>query len=146
LQELIQNLRHARQSHKRWVGYASALIEGIPVDKGQVPVNFTDCQFGKWYYNEGQKLSSLPEFRDIEKTHEQLHIVYMQIFKLLFVEQKTSLFSKLIGKAAKINEQNKKEARDLFKSLDKSSNLIVEKLRELEQKLKSMPAEELDSL
>lgn len=138
MQETIHKLRKARQSHKRWVSYASALIEGIPVDKEQVPVNFTDCQFGQWYYDEGQQLSDIPEFRDIEKTHEQLHNVYMQIFKLLFVEQKTSLFSKLIGKASKINEANKTQARKLFKTLETSSDQIVEKLRTLEDKLKTI--------
>ncbi|MEZ5496141.1 MAG: CZB domain-containing protein [Gammaproteobacteria bacterium] len=146
MQEIIQKLRKAKQSHKRWVSYASALIEGIPIEKDQVPINYTDCEFGSWYYGDGQALSGLREFKEIEDPHSQLHTLYMQIFALLFNEKKHSLFSKLVGKASKVDEQNKLEAKRKFKQLDLVSKTIVEKLDVLESKLKNMADDEIQKL
>jgi hypothetical protein len=73
--ELITIIRNAKVSHKRWVENARSLIEGVPLDKSQVPVNATDCVFGKWYYNEGQALKSISIFREIESHHDALHQV-----------------------------------------------------------------------
>ncbi len=115
-------------SHKRWVSHASAMIEGIPVNKDQVPINYTDCVFGCWYYDEGQDLSSLEEFREIEEPHTQLHNIYMGIFKILFGKKKLSFFSKLIGKSNSVTDEERKLARAKFRILEEVSKQIIGKL------------------
>lgn len=118
MQEIIQKLRKAKQSHKRWVSYASALIEGIPIEKDQVPINYTDCEFGSWYYGDGQALSGLREFKEIEDPHSQLHTLYMQIFALLFNEKNTLYLANWLEKLQKLmNKIN-------WKPKENSNNLI----------------------
>ena len=146
MREIIDNLRKAKMAHKRWVGHASALIEGLPIDKNQVPINHTDCAFGSWYYGEGQKLSVLKEFKDIEDPHSQLHEIYMQIFKILFQKKKVSFFGKLIGKSTKTTEDDKQLARAKYQTLVQVSNKIVDSLNILEQKLKQLGEEEVAKL
>ena len=146
MSEIIAKLRNAKLSHKRWVSHASAMIEGIPVEKGQVPINYTDCAFGNWYYGEGQSLSDLKEFNEIEEPHTELHLIYMEIFKTLFHKKKQSLFQKLIGKSATVNEQDKKMARAMFRTLEEVSKVIVSKLDALEKKIKHMEPEKVAQL
>ncbi len=146
MRKIIDNLRKAKMAHKRWVGHASALIEGLPIDKSQVPINHTDCIFGAWYYGDGQKLSVLKEFKAIENPHSQLHDIYMQIFKILFQKKKVSFFGRLIGKSTKITEEDKKLARAKYQTLVQVSNKIVDCLDSLERKLKQLGEEKVAKL
>jgi hypothetical protein len=56
--EILNKLRGAKSAHLRWKAHASAMVEGLPLEEGQIPIIHTDCAFGKWYYGPGQKLSS----------------------------------------------------------------------------------------
>jgi hypothetical protein len=49
----LEQLRNAKKAHIAWVQRANALIEGLPVEQQQVPVNCTECKFGIWFYGEG---------------------------------------------------------------------------------------------
>ena len=43
--DVVDTLRSAALAHKKWTANALALIEGVPLDKAQVPVNSTECEF-----------------------------------------------------------------------------------------------------
>jgi hypothetical protein len=144
--ELITIIRNARGAHKKWVENALSLIEGLPLDKSQVPVNSTDCAFGKWYYSDGQAFKSLPSYRDIEDHHDALHKTYRAIFVLLFSEEKNeSFFSRLFGKSQKTSAENQRLAREKFKVLEQQSKVIMGKLDELEKIIVGMSPEQIDS-
>jgi hypothetical protein len=143
---IVSIIRNAKASHKRWVENALSLIEGLPLDKNQVPVNATDCEFGTWYYAEGQALRGIPAYREIEEHHDVLHQTYREIFVLLFAEAThTSLFSKLFGSSQKTSAENHKKAKDKFKLLELHSRNIMGKLDELERMLVGMSQEQIDS-
>ena len=131
--QIIQKIRDAKRSHVSWVMKADALIHGIPLEKNQVPLDGTECAFGHWYYGEGQNLSHLISFKELEKPHFDLHSSYAEIFKLLFGETRQSLLSKLFGSSKKINEVNVELARKLFSELKKHSDIVIEKLEMLEK-------------
>jgi hypothetical protein len=146
MKEILNKIRAAKMSHKRWVGHASAMIEGIPIEKDQVPINYTECVFGSWYYGDGQKLAILKEFKEIEEPHTTLHLIYMEIFKILFGKKKTSFFSRLIGKSSKLTEQDRRLARVKFGSLEEISKQIISKLDALEKRIKQLTSEEFAEL
>ena len=137
----------AKRSHKTWLENARTLVEGMPLDKEQVPVNSTDCQFGKWYYGEGQALKAMINFKEIEGHHDALHQTYREIFVLLFVEgdKKASLFSRFFGKAQKSSKENEKLARDKLQVLEQQSKTIMKKLDELERMVVGMSEEQINS-
>lgn len=145
--DLIVTIRNAKAAHKRWVENALSLIEGLPLDKSQVPVNATDCLFGQWYYSEGQSFKPIPSFRDIEEHHDMLHKVYREIFLLLFNEEnsKPSLLSRLFGTAQKSSKEKQKLARDRYNFLQQKSKDIIKKLDELEAIIMGMSNEQIDS-
>lgn len=146
MKKIIHKLRDAKLAHKRWVGHAAALIEGINIDKKQVPINHTDCVFGQWYYGEGQNLSSLQSFKNIENSHSRLHLIYMEIFKLLFQEKKISFFGRLIGKSTNATKEEIKSAKAKYGTLVKVSNEIVMHLNQLEIDLKKLGVDKVKSL
>ena len=145
--EIITNLKLATVSHRAWFSNALALIDGIPLDKDKVPVSSHDCEFGKWYYGEGQKLKGLSGFQEIEKAHEKLHETYMEIFALLYGEEnkKPSLFSKLIGRAQKVAAEKREAARLKSLFLQDHSAEVIDKLEHLQRVINSMGENQLSS-
>lgn len=91
--EIIQQLRAAKAAHVVWRTHARALVCGFEIDPQTVPVLHTDSKFGQWYYTNGQKLSSLHGYAEIESSLILIHNSYMQIHKLAFGKVKWSLFS-----------------------------------------------------
>jgi hypothetical protein len=137
--DVVSTLRGAAVSHKKWVGNALALIEGVPLEKDKVPVNSTECEFGIWYYSDGQNLKDIPGFKEIEKPHNKLHRTYMEIFGILYGEEsKPSFFSKLIGRSHKVAEEKRDAAMDKYQVLEDNSNVIVNQLDQLEKVISAM--------
>jgi hypothetical protein len=142
--EVITLLRQAKTGHKKWVENAISLIEGLPLDKNQVPVNGTECMFGQWYYGEGQGLKSLKAFKEIEQYHDGLHRIYREIFVLLFEEEsKPSLLTRLFGISRKVSEEKKLAAHEKLQALKLQSRSIMKKVDELEEAILEMSPEQL---
>lgn len=101
-EEIVEKLRFAKAAHVKWVQKAKLLISGIDIDKEAIPVNSTDCKFGKWFYTDGQILNHIPNIptesiRKLEKLHSKLHDKYLQIFYIYFPQKKKGFFSKLFN-------------------------------------------------
>lgn len=138
--EVLSILHNAIRGHKQWVGNALALIEGVPLEKDKVPVNATECEFGKWYYGAGQNLKKISGFKEIEASHDKLHAIYTEIFSILFGEKskEPSLFHKLFGTSHKIVEENRRAAMEKFYLLEKHSATIINQLEQLEKVIVAM--------
>lgn len=131
-QKAIQAVRDARKAHKAWVERAEALVRGLPLEKEQVPVLPTDCELGKWYYGEGQELQDLESFRALEPVHDELHHIYMEIFRLLFGEPEISLLDRWLGREREVKERQRRQAEALLPRLRARSETIVHLLTQLE--------------
>lgn len=135
--QVLDKLRSAKTAHIRWRSYAQALINGVPVEGSKVPVIHTDCDFGKWYYGDGQRLSHLSTYQAIEEPHEKLHQLYMKIFSLLFTEEKTSLFQRLIGASAKLTQERKQAAEAAMDEMLAVSRTLIAAIDALERDILS---------
>ena len=124
--------------------YAQALVAGLPLDEGQVPVIHTDCAFGRWYYGPGQKLSTLTSFQAIEVPHEALHAIYLQIFKKLFETEDRSFFEKLIGASKK--SDRKEQIAELLDRLIGMSKTLLAAIELLEQEVMALDEAEVTAL
>ncbi len=140
--ETLDQLSAAKKAHIKWVNRAKSLVEGIPVEKDAIPVDSTECQFGTWFYGEGQKLyamSSMDCLDIIENLHFQLHDIYMKIFKLYFGETNRSFFSKLFKMKKKVSDQEKEMAKEYFAKLQEVSKELLDEIGKLERRLHAMP-------
>jgi hypothetical protein len=146
--DMVHEIRAAKRAHVNWVSHAHALIEGLPLEQGQVPINATECKFGIWYYGHGQALSSLPEFKAIEPVHMALHETYARIFKHLFghagEDQPKSWFDRFFGARTEAPEDHHEAARQLFPDLKRHSEVVVGYLEKLERCVVEMNAVEFD--
>lgn len=143
--DVIVTLREASRTHKQWVADALALIQGVPLDKEKVPVNSTECAFGKWYYGEGQNLRELQGFKEIEVSHDKLHKIYMEIFAIIFGEvQGASFFNRLFGLSHKIAVANREAAMEKFHSLEQQSDIILNQLVFLEKIVTALGEKQLE--
>lgn len=131
-QRAIEEVRRAKKAHKEWVARAEALVRGLPLAREQVPVLPTECEFGKWYYGEGQELQDLEAFQALEPVHDELHRIYMDIFRLLFGEPRVGLLDRWLGRAHEIREQQRRQAEALLPRLRMRSEAIVRLLSQLE--------------
>ncbi|MFP4614776.1 MAG: CZB domain-containing protein [Thiohalorhabdus sp.] len=141
--EVLGRINKARVGHKLWVGYAEALINGIPLDQEKVPLTPAECEFGKWYYGEGRGLADLPAYQKMEEPHDAIHRTYQRIFVTLFQESKPSGLSRLLGTAAAQEAEQKEKARALLPELKEKSAAIMHLLDELEREVSAMDEEEL---
>jgi len=133
--EAVQQLRSAKRAHLSWVMKANALIQGIPLDKEQVPVKSTECKFGQWYHSVANDLIFVPGFHEIEQPHDKLHSIYQDIFTLLIPEEKKGVIARLLGSQPEVSEKNKEKAKLLFQSLKEQSDRVIEYLDKMEQEI-----------
>lgn len=137
-QDFIDNLRNAKASHVKWHAKALALANGYETGEDSIPLLYTDCTFGKWYYGAGQFISDIAEFSEIEDLHTELHDTYMQIYQKYIQPAKKNIFERK-GKA-----ENKKqnELMALVKKLKEISTLLIEKINTVEKIILKMNTDE----
>ncbi len=135
LDVILEHIENARLAHLRWVARAEALVEGLPLDKNQVPVLPTDCVFGQWYYGEGHKLRSMTSYTALEEPHQALHHTYQKIFQLLYTDDDRSILSKLFGSKKTWQQERREEAEKLLPRLRSESQVLLKALDLLEREV-----------
>lgn len=135
--EVINQLRKAKTAHIRWRSYAQALVSGITLDEERVPIVHTDCEFGRWYYGAGQALGGFPEFKAIASPHEQLHTVYLELFRQLFEPERGGLLARLIGRRRSASSAKNDLIQRLLDELLQVSERLMGHIETLEQTILS---------
>jgi len=144
--QIIQKLHTAKRGHLAWVGRAELLTQGLEIQKEQIPVLHTDCEFGDWYFGDGQVLNALPEFQAIDAPHKRLHEAYAEIFKLITEEENASAFSKMLGIAKRKKEADQPIIHQHMINLEQSSQNVINSLDALEHRLHEMSDEDFEEL
>ena len=140
----LDHLHAAKKAHISWVSKAKALIEGLPVQKEQIPVDCTSCKFGEWFYSDAQVLKRIPGMdclSEIEREHFNLHDVYMKIFKIYFDESNISFLSKMFGTKKKVSEEEQRQAESYYEELRAISIKLVSLIDKLDKRLHVLHAQ-----
>lgn len=143
-EETLEHLRNAKKAHVKWVQRAKALIEGLPVEKEQIPIDCTECSFGVWFYADAQKLNVIPNMtclQEIETLHYDLHDIYMKIFKIYFGEGNKGFFAKLLGTRKKVHEQEQEAAKHYYEQLKDVSEKLLNQIDKLDRRLSALQSE-----
>jgi len=75
--------RAVRKAHADWITRLTGVLSGSVQLRADQVSDHTSCQFGKWYYGEGQRLyGQLPEFKAIEGPHGKVHQAARTIVQL----------------------------------------------------------------
>ena len=150
---ILEHLRGAKTAHIRWVQKAKLLISGLEVSEDAIPIDSTECKFGKWFYSDGQVLNALSNnplecMQNIESLHFNLHDTYLKIFSIYFSQaKKIGFFAKLLGSKKKEPSVAEKEfAQGYYQEMeDISKNLLVE-INRLERRIIAISEDQIQSL
>ena len=150
-EQVLEHIRAAKSAHIKWVQKAKLLINGIPVNEDSIPVNSTECNFGKWFYSDGQCLNSLSNnplecMQKIETLHFDLHDIYLQIFNIYFNQPKSGFFAKLFGKKRVVSDIEANQAKEYYKELEQVSQVLLEEINRLERRLIAVSEEKIAQL
>jgi hypothetical protein len=140
--DALEQVRRAKLSHKKWISHAKAIHMGIPVGKDAVPMNETECNFGNWYYGEGQIFSNIPSYQAIEEPHGMLHHTYMKLYKA----RKKPIKSGLFVSKSKAQAEKQQVIEKLMSQLLQISEILMDNLKEFENDLRDMPDSEFYKL
>lgn len=114
---ILKELRKAKAAHIKWRSYAYAMVSGIEIEEEFAPLEYTECDFGKWYYGEGlQHFGYLDTYEGIAVPHQFLHKVYAKIYEL--------------AKQGRL-----REAEEEAKRLTELSHLVIEALELVEREV-----------
>ena len=152
-EHVIEHLRAAKAAHVKWVQKAKLLINGVDINEGTIPVDATECKFGKWFYCDGQVLNALSNnplecMQSIETLHFNLHDVYLKIFTIYFSqEKKAGFFAKLFGlKKKEPSPLEIEQAQIYYKEMEKISKNLLDEISRLERRLIAVSEEKIKNL
>ncbi|MEA1990073.1 MAG: hypothetical protein U9N57_12820 [Pseudomonadota bacterium] len=141
--EALAQLRTAKSSHIQWRSDVQGYLLGLHVDTRKLPLIHTDSQFGNWYYTQGQRLTNLPSYAEINLNLEEVFTKYRELYKFLHsTPKKAGLFSS----QTKMDNQRQEQKKVLMDDLLHSSQALIAKTTELENELMKMNDEEFDKL
>lgn len=137
--DILQETNKAKAAHEHWIKRIEHLISGLPVDKGFIPSQTTECGFGKWLYSQGEVLRTIRITRstinEIEHYHDHIHQIYGEICKLYFIHpQKRNFLYKIVTfNRKKITNKEKAKAKNHFTQMKISSEKLLELLARLQK-------------
>ncbi|MDB2562029.1 CZB domain-containing protein [Sulfurimonas sp.] len=143
-ENILNELRAAKVAHLKWVQRAKSLISGMPVEKEAIPLDYTDCVFGKWFYSVGQEIALLPGMSvmdSIGEKHTHLHDMYFKIFQIYFGDSTKSFFAKLLKMKKKVSAAEEEMAQQYYAELEKISKELVELIGRLERRINALGEE-----
>lgn len=152
-EEVLTHLRSAKAAHIKWVQKAKLLINGVEIKEGSIPVDSTECHFGKWFYSDGQILNALSNnplecMSKIEGLHFALHDKYLHIFNIYFSESKKGgFFAKLFGfKRKKVSDAEHTIAESYYAEMEAISKELLDEISRLERRLIAVSDEKIENL
>lgn len=138
---IIEHLRAAKLAHLKWVQRARSLISNIPIKEESIPLDYTECAFGKWFYSDAQELALMPGMdciKLIEDKHTELHNVYFKIFQIYFSDTNRSFFSKMLKLRKKVSEAEQEIAQQYYENLEDISKELLSYIERLERRVSAL--------
>jgi hypothetical protein len=137
----INQIRNAKKAYVSWFSNIKLFyhLQNIAFADINIPLNETDSEFAQWYYGDGQILSGLKNYNELEQIHNLLYDSYFQLYKSIKE-------SKIKGKTEVEKEKIKNKIKTSLQYLKKYSNLLSNELKILENIINEMSVGELAKL
>jgi len=145
---ILKQLRDAKSEHTKWVLRAEMLVKGVNLNEDAIELEYIKCKFGKWLYSEAQKLTVIPELKEIIQRimeyHKELHNAYLEIFEIFFKNK--GFFATLFNTPKKITPKEAQKSQENFDKLEEISQKLLAELENLELKIIELKEGELEKM
>ncbi|MDD2463752.1 MAG: methyl-accepting chemotaxis protein [Desulfobulbus sp.] len=119
LAEVVQKFRtqkarfdigKVKAAHMQWRSRLEAVLNGKQALRPEEVTSDHECEFGKWYFGEGQSLSNCAYFKEVGDFHRKVHQYAKQIADLVKQDDKF--------RAKEVMREFEKVREQFFKALD----------------------------
>ncbi len=141
---ILKNLDTAKPDHIEWIKQGHKLLKGEPQSSLKKPITCTDCDFGKWYNEEGYKLVNIPQLKNLEALHEEIHKDYTALYYITF-DRRSKARSTVISGGVEIPVEEKAFREKKLKQLEKKTVKMIRAIGSIEQKVNSMTKQDFES-
>jgi len=141
---ILKNLQLAKPDHIEWIKQGYGLLNGAPQNSLRKPMQCTECGFGKWYYDEGYKLVNIPQLKEIEALHEEIHKDYTVLYYITFDRRKQARAT-LISGGVEVPVDEKAFRQKKLKQLEKKTVKLIRALTDIEKKVNAMTESDFQS-
>jgi len=139
----VQNMQQARTSIVRQLHSLKLLVSGLDIDRSHFTPVLAETAFGKWFYGEAVHLAS-EEIRqslgDIEKTLQEFHAHFMEIYAAYYVVGTGRLLG-LLGLKRKPSPAQKASAQRLYEKIVPLADQLRKQMNSLEAIMEKIPEE-----
>jgi hypothetical protein len=137
---VLNEINAARLAHAKWVRRAKHLVENLPVTEEMIPMDSTECAFGRWFFSNGMKFRILNNFGtlvdQINLHHTQVHDIYLHIYKIYFLDTKRSWMMNMLTKTRKeVSIEGQRMAYRYFTELENASESLTKILDQFEREV-----------
>jgi len=132
--KILEHLVAAKRAHITWVNRAKSMIDGPAIVRGVMPLKCTECQFGLWFYKEGERFFNEFEMHAdsrVENLHNNLHEEYLKIYNIYFDTTENLAFDKSAKMQKKVITQEEKEIVTIY--FNKLRSLSYEMIAEIQR-------------
>jgi len=139
----VQNMQQARTSIVRQLHSLKLLVSGLDIDRSHFTPVLAETAFGKWLYGEAVHFSSEDVRRclgDIEKTLQEFHAHFMEIYAAYYVIGTGRLLG-LLGLKRKPSPAQKASAQMLYEKIVPLADELKKQMNLLETIMEKMPEE-----
>lgn len=142
--QIIKKLHQARPQHVMWVQEGRKIVHGLPEEKIKRPQQCEACGFSHWYDKEGHKLVNIPELKELQDLHHEIHVAYTSLFFTTFDRRNTARAT-IISKGIETPIDEMPFRRKKLRVLESKTIRFLKSLIAIEKKVEAMHEEDFEN-
>ena len=135
----IEAICSARKAHENQMKKIQTLLNGKKVEN-PTSVLKTECDFGKWLYDENNQLKKLLGslfYSNLESLHARWHLEYTRVFDIFFKGKKGGLLSKMF-KSAKVTDMELDKAKLYYSELEATTAELLKAIGSSQRRIEAL--------
>ncbi len=150
---ILQTIKNAKNVHNNMFENINLLMDGLDLRFESCPKDPKECEFGQWFYGDGQKLQALSNnpmecMRNIELLHNEFHKLYHEIVeKFQKKSKKEGFFQKIFSKKEQSQtDQEQQEITSLYQQLQNAHAKLLAEFEKMQRRIQATSAEKFQNI
>lgn len=139
-EKTIEGIARAKQVHLMQMKKVKTLISGAEINN-PTPVEKTECDFGKWLYDENNHIKELLGdlfYTNMEILHTRWHTEYKRVYEIFCNQKKSGFFSNMFG-STKVTDMEIDKGKLYCSELEITTNELLKIMDVSQVRLHALP-------